>query len=276
MTPVLPGNCASLFLTDRVATIMTTIFTTSRARRRFVGLAFARLRPRLAAPASLKLALMTLALFTLAGGRLMADEPLSEDRFAKWEREIAALEARDAKTPPPREGVVFVGSSSVRLWKLDRSFPHLPTVNCGFGGSQLADSVHFAPRIVLPHQPRVVVLYAGDNDLAAGKTPGQVADDYRRFVAVVQRAAPKTKIVYIGVKPSIKRWSLIEKVRETNKLIQALTAADDRQAFVDIDAPMLDDAGMPRPELYQQDGLHLTEAGYALWAKLLAPHLRLD
>jgi len=194
--------------------------------------------------------------------------------FAKWEKEIAALEGSDAKQSPPENGIVFVGSSSIRMWSLAKSFPDLPVINHGFGGSQLADSVYFAPRLVLPSKPRIVVLYAGDNDLASGKSPQQVAEDYRQFVAVVRKALPETRVVYIGIKPSLKRWHLIDKVREANQLIQQQVAEDEKQAFVDIDAPMLGEDGKPRQELFVSDGLHLSAEGYSLWTKLVLPTLK--
>jgi lysophospholipase L1-like esterase len=208
--------------------------------------------------------------------RASAAEPGQADSpFARWEKEIARMEARDAKAAPPQQAIVFVGSSSIRRWNLASSFPGLPVINRGFGGSQLADSVHFAPRIILPVHPRIVVLYAGDNDLQAGKTPATVVADYRQFVAVLHEALPETRIVYIAVKPSISRWKLIDKVRATNEAIRDIAAQDELQAFVDIDGPMLGADGKPRPALFQSDGLHLSDEGYALWAKLLLPHLKL-
>lgn len=214
-----------------------------------------------------------LSLFAITSTRA-AEPDKSPDPFAKWEKEIAALEAGDTKQPPPSEGILFVGSSSIRLWKLANSFPDMPVINRGFGGSQLADSVHFVPRIVAPYKPRIVVLYAGDNDIAAGKSPEQVAGDYRQFVEAVRKELPETRIVYIGIKPSIQRWALIDKVRATNKLIADFAATDEKQTFIDIDGPMLGDDGQPRPELYQKDGLHLTAAGYEIWTNLLLPHLK--
>lgn len=193
---------------------------------------------------------------------------------ARWEKAIADYEAQDRQQAPPQGGAVFVGSSSIRLWKLDRSFPNLPAVNRGFGGSELADSVHFADRLITPHRPRAVVVYAGDNDLSRGVSPEKVADDYRRLAETIRRDLPEARIVYIGIKPSLKRWALIEKVRQANALIREATEADDRQAFVDVDAPMLGDDGQPRPELFAADGLHLSEQGYALWTKLVRPHLQ--
>jgi lysophospholipase L1-like esterase len=147
-------------------------------------------------------------------------------------------------------------------------------LNRGFGGSQLADSVRYVERIVTPYQPRVVVLYAGDNDLASGKSPEQVLADYRQFVAKVHAALPKTRIVYIAVKPSLARWKLIEKGRATNRLIQQAAAENPRLVFVDLEKPMLGPDGKPRPELFLRDGLHLNAEGYRIWADLVRPHLR--
>ena len=205
---------------------------------------------------------------------LLAAQPAADAaKTDKWEKDIAAFEAQDAKSPPPKNAILFVGSSSIRLWNLKESFPDRRTINRGFGGSELADSVHYAKRIILPHQPRIVVLYAGDNDLANGKSPKQVLADYKEFVAVVHQALPKTKIIYIAIKPSIKRWQLIDKIREANRLIQEHIAAQksDKLAFVDVDKPMLGADGKPRADLLQADGLHLSKQGYELWSRLLRP-----
>ncbi len=193
----------------------------------------------------------------------------------RWEKDIAAFEAADKAAAPPRNAILFVGSSSIRLWDLPRSFPKLPAINRGFGGSFVSDSVYFAPRIVLPYEPPIIVLYAGDNDLAAGKSPETVRDDYLAFVKLVHQRLPATRIVYLPIKPSIQRWNLIDKIREANKLIAAAAANDRRLAFVDIEPAMLGEDGKPRPELLVADGLHLSAEGYALWAALLSPHLRL-
>jgi len=119
-----------------------------------------------------------------------------------------------------------------------------------------------------------VVLYAGDNDLGSGKTPQKVFDDYRRFVDVIHGALPKTKILYLGIKPCKARWKLIDKVRETNRLIAEFAAKDSRLVFIDVEKPMLGADGMPRPELFKSDNLHLNAEGYRLWAGLVGPHLK--
>ena len=143
---------------------------------------------------------------------------------------------------------MFVGSSSIRLWKtLAADFPGLPVFNRGFGGSEMADSVYFAERIVLKYHPREVVVYAGDNDLANGNAPEQVIEAFKQFVAKVHAALPETHIAYISVKPSPSRWKLADKMRATNEGIQAFTQSDPQLAFIDVFHPMLGPDGRPRP-----------------------------
>lgn len=191
----------------------------------------------------------------------------------RWENEIQAFERQDAKHRPPENAVLFVGSSSIRLWKLEESFPDLKVINRGFGGSQLADAVHFAERIVIPYRPRLVVLYAGDNDLADGKKPEQVLADFKQFAAKVNTALPETRIAYLAIKPSVQRRALIDRVRETNAAIEQFITGDERVTYVDVFQPMLTADGQPRPELFRADGLHLNKEGYKLWASVLQPSL---
>ena len=193
----------------------------------------------------------------------------------QWEPEIAAFEASDRTSPPPSGGVVFVGSSSIRLWQtLQNDFPGVPVLNRGFGGSVLSDVLVFANRIVVPYKPRVVVLYAGDNDLAAGRTPAQVFADFKEFVAIVHRDLPSTRVAFIAIKPSILRENIIDKIRATNQVIRDYIATDPRLNYVDVFTPMLDASGQPRRELFLEDGLHMNAKGYAIWRDLVAPVIR--
>jgi lysophospholipase L1-like esterase len=218
--------------------------------------------------------LALIALLLLAAPSLADDpKPADADPFAKWEPSIAQFEEADAKSPPPKGAVLFVGSSSIRLWDVAKSFPQLETINRGFGGSEVADSVHFADRIVTKYEPRTVVLYAGDNDIAKGKTAERVHADFRAFVRKVRAKLPETRIVFVAIKPSIKRWELIETIRRANALVAADCAQDDRLSFVDVDGPMLGEDGKPRAELLREDGLHLNDRGYELWTKLVRPHV---
>ncbi|MEO8521199.1 MAG: SGNH/GDSL hydrolase family protein, partial [Acidobacteriota bacterium] len=188
---------------------------------------------------------------------------------AAWQKEMAAFEAEDAASAPVPGGVVFVGSSSIRLWNLRQSFPDLKAVNRGFGGSEIVDSVDHVDLLVLRHKPRTVIFYAGDNDLAAGKTPETVAADYKAFVGKVRAAQPETRIAFIAIKPSVLRWAIVGKVRAANALIRAYSETDDRLGFVDVDGPMLGWDEKPRKDLLQADGLHLTPKGYELWNTLV-------
>lgn len=209
---------------------------------------------------------------TLAVAASMAGRALRA-QDGRWAREIAAFAADDAARPFAPGGIVFVGSSSIRLWDLDAAFPGKRTLNRGFGGTQIADSVQHVDRLVLRHRPATIVFYAGDNDISAGRTPQQVRDDFRAFVQMVHAALPATRIAFVGIKPSLARWAKIAEVREANRLVQADCDADDRLGFVDVDGPMLGWDGKPRADLFVKDGLHLSPKGYALWNVLVTPFL---
>ena len=207
----------------------------------------------------------------IAVGLFVGEE--SQRDFTVWEAQIQAFERQDRADAPSPGGVLFVGSSSIRLWKLPRYFSELDAINRGFGGSQIIDSIHFADRIVLKYRPRTIVLYAGDNDIAAGKSAPQVFADFKRFVDVVHKELPQTNIVFIAIKPSIARWNLAERMKEANDLIADFCRKQDRLGFVDIWAPMLGADGRPRRELFVKDGLHLSHTGYQMWTELVLMHL---
>ena len=194
---------------------------------------------------------------------------------AAWLPEIDTLTRDDATHPPPANGIVFVGSSSIRFWTtLATDFPGLPVIGRGFGGSELADSVYYLDRVVLPYRPRTVVLYAGENDINAGKSPEAVADDFREFCARVRATLPGAQIIYIAMKPSPSRWAKHALFEQGNALIAAACARDPRLKFVDVWPAMLDTTGHPRPELFRADLLHMNPTGYAIWIRLLAPLLK--
>jgi lysophospholipase L1-like esterase len=187
------------------------------------------------------------------------------DRAARWEKDVAAIEKRLQKDPPAAGGVAFVGSSSIRLWNLKTSFPDVNAVNLGFGGSQVPDQTHFAPRLVLPLAPRAVVFYAGDNDIHAGRTPEQVREDFAEFVGRVHADLPKARVLFVAIKPSPARWKQFKRQTEANALVKRACAGDGRLAFVDVVPAMLGPDGKPDPDLFVADGLHLSAKGYELW-----------
>lgn len=193
----------------------------------------------------------------------------------RWEPEVQTWEEQDRLNPPKPGGVLFIGSSSIRLWHtLAEDFPGVDVINRGFGGSEIADSTELAQRIVVPYRPRMILLYAGDNDLANRRTPRQVRDDFSAFVTRVRKDLPDVRIAFIAIKPSLARAHLLDKMREANALVREDAASRRDVAFIDVFTPMMTPDGKVRGELFVEDGLHLNRAGYELWKAVIAPYLR--
>jgi lysophospholipase L1-like esterase len=235
---------------------------------------------RFAAPLTSLALLVTLASSPLAQTTQPAGQaPAQRQRAAadpnRWEPAIKKFEEADRVSPAPRNEIVFVGSSSIVRWNLPQYFPELgpKAINRGFGGSLLADSVKYADRIVVPYKPRIVVLYAGDNDIAGGTTPEQILGLFTEFVQKVRGPLPQAKVVFVSIKPSILRWSMIKEIRAANALVKDYISKHPGLVYVDIDPQSIGADGKPRPELLVEDGLHLTPEGYKVWTAALKPHL---
>jgi len=213
-------------------------------------------------------ALVALAAFVAHGAHAQTAE--------KWDGAIAAFEAQDRVAPPPRNGIVFIGASSIVRWNLPEYFPELgpSAINRGFGGSQSVDSVRYVDRIVVPYHPRLVVYYAGDNDVEADVPAAEIAHQFALFEQKVHAALPETGVIFISIKPSIRRWKWIESIRTANALVKAYALRTPGTRFVDIEAHMLGPDGTPNPDLLVADGLHMTPAGYRIWTAALKPLLR--
>ncbi len=169
---------------------------------------------------------------------------------------------------------MFIGSSSIKGWtNLAQSFPGHKVINRGFGGSQLSDSVAFVDRIVTPYKPKLVCLYAGDNDIASGKSPERVLADFKAFVSKIHATLPDTPIAFIAIKPCPLREKFLDQVKTANRLVQEYTASDKRLLFVDVFTPMLTKEGRPREDLCRKDRLHPNAQCYELWASLITPIL---
>lgn len=210
---------------------------------------------------------LLLAVALLAPG-LLAAAP------EKWTATIAKFLAADAARPPEQHAVLFIGSSSIVKWTtLARDFPGVPVINRGFGGSELSDTVFYADRIAIPYRPRLIVVYAGENDLQLGQSAQEVFASFQAFHRKIHAALPQTRIVYISIKPSPSRAKIRDKVIAANTLIAAECRRDPRLAFADVYTPMLDAKGEPRAELFVKDLLHLNATGYALWTPIVARFL---
>jgi lysophospholipase L1-like esterase len=213
------------------------------------------------------------SLIALAGlfSFCQADQPKPD---TKWEAEIKALEKAD-QAGSVSHPILFVGSSSIRLWKsLSNDFPQIKVVNHGFGGSKVADSTAYADRIIIPLHPEKIVLYAGDNDIAAGNTPEQVLADSKDLVQKIRSSLGETPIYFISIKPSPSRWHLAEKAKAANELVEAFASKEKKVVFIDVWDAMLGPDGKPDPSLFIADNLHMNAKGYAIWTKIISAALQ--
>ena len=206
----------------------------------------------------------------------IAPPPRVVDPFAKWEKDIAAIEKRLTASRPKPGAVFFAGSSSIVQWDLKKSFPNAGYVKVGFGGSVIADSTHFAPRILAPHKPGTIVFYAGDNDIGRGGRAETVATDFKAFVAAVRKDNPRCRVLFIAVKPSLARWKKFEDQKKANALVREFCSKEQGLVFVDVVPVMLDTDGTPNPELFVKDGLHMTPKGYEVWTDAVKKALALE
>jgi hypothetical protein len=218
------------------------------------------------------LLLVFLVLSTAGFAQVKKKDPVKDS--LKLEKEIKAFELADLKKPPLQGGIEFVGSSSIRKWvSLEQDFEGYPVFNRGFGGSEIIETFYYASRIIIPYAPRKIFFHAGDNDLASGKSPDQVYEDFIKLVTLIHSKLPKTAIYFISLKPSEKRWRLHLDEQIVNKSIEDYAKAHPFINYIDCYTMVSDAAGKPRPELFAEDKLHLSEAGYKLLTEKVRPYL---
>lgn len=202
---------------------------------------------------------------------IYAQDKPANNKANPWEETIRTFEDWDRKNSFPADAVLFVGSSSIRLWPTRESFGEFEVINRGFGGSQISDVNYFVGRIVLRYEPRVIVFYAGDNDIAGGKSAQQVFEDYKQFIKLVRKELPDTRIIFISIKPSRSRWSFWPVMVGANRMIREFSDKNPQLFYFDGATPLLDDKGEPKDELFLDDKLHLNSKAYEVWTKLLRP-----
>lgn len=191
--------------------------------------------------------------------------------------EIQGFKKSDSTQAPPKEAILFVGSSSFRMWKdVQQAFPQHTIINRGFGGSSLPHLIQYASDIILPYNARQIVIYAGENDLAASDTVSAltVLNRFQQLFYLIRERQPKTPIVFVSIKPSPSRAHLMPKIVEANRLVKAFLSQHKSTAFVDVYHPMLNESGQPKDDIFISDRLHMNEKGYAIWQKVLAPYLK--
>lgn len=203
---------------------------------------------------------------------LLAQQDPDPLRFSK---QVEQYDSLDTANPPEKNGTVFIGSSSMRMWKsAEKDYKKYNVINRGFGGSQASDANYYFDQLVKKYQPSKIVYYEGDNDIAAGKSPETILEDFKEFVGKVESNFPEASIGFVSIKPSPSRWELVDKMRKANTMIKDYCDSKENLAYIDVFAPMLGDNGRPMPELYLKDSLHMTEKGYKIWDKEVKPFLK--
>jgi lysophospholipase L1-like esterase len=221
------------------------------------------------------LRIVFLPLLLWAASACAADKAAGTTPPGRWASALREFAALDRSKPPHPGGVVFVGSSSVRLWQdLERQFGSAVVLKRGFGGARLSDCIQYLDQLVVKYRPRLVLLYAGDNDLAEGRSPREVLQHFVAFAERVQQRLPAARLAFISIKPSPARQALLQQARVANRLIESYVRGRPELAYVDVYDVMLNGDGLPRGELFAPDGLHLNADGYAVWRSVLAPLVR--
>lgn len=191
-------------------------------------------------------------------------------------KEISTFKTADSIDAPAKNAIVFIGSSSFRMWKnIQQDFPEHTIINRGFGGSSLPHVIAYADEIVIPYEPKQVVVYCGENDFMADTVTSEiVVDRFKTLFHLLRKEVPKAEILFVSMKPSPSRQRLMPEINKANQSIQKFLEKQRKGTYVNIWDPMLDPDGNPRKELFLKDMLHMNEKGYAIWKEALAPHLK--
>lgn len=210
---------------------------------------------------------LTLLVFLIVAFQLNAQNGLAN--------EIKAFKKQDSLQAPPKNPVLFVGSSSFRLWhNVQADFPGYTILNRGFGGSTLPDVIKYADDIIFPYKPKQIVIYCGENDIANDATTGRmVFERFEQLFTLIRKKMPKVPIAFVAMKPSPSREKYHEKLVEANQLIKNYLATQSKAAFIDI-YPLMMQNGKSDESLYGNDRLHMNAKGYAIWQKAIQPYLK--
>jgi len=203
----------------------------------------------------------------------LAFSSFAQEYDGNWKDEINAFDSLNGDSPS-QGGILFTGSSSIKFWKDPaKDFDNPNILNRGFGGSQIIDLIENFDQVILKYHPKKIVIYSGDNDVQNGKSAEIVFGDFCTLYGMIKAKLPKTKVSYIAIKPSLNRWSKVLEMKKTNTMINEYLNTKSNGNFIDIFSPMIGEDGKPLEKLFVKDGLHLSDEGYQLWTKILAPYI---
>ena len=205
---------------------------------------------------------------------LLASFTLQAQEKAPFQNEIDAFKAADAISMPVKNGILFVGSSSLRMWKdLEKVYAKNQAINRGFGGSTLANAIYYADEIILAYQPRQILIYSGENDIAEGESAEITADRFKTLFNLIRKKMPEVPIDFISIKPSVSREKFMPEFLYANALVKTFLAKQRKTNFINVYDPMLTAEGKPMPDIFLGDNLHMNQKGYDIWIKAITPFL---
>ena len=205
---------------------------------------------------------------------LFTNTILFSQEVSRYQNDIQTIKQYDKIYAPPKNPIVFVGSSSFRLWSdLERTFANYQVLNRGIGGAVIQDISNHIDDLITPYKPRQVFIYVGENDVANQATSEAVLNNTKKLLTEIRERLPNVPIVYVAMKPSPSREKFLPIVIKANQLIQDYIATQKNMTFIDVFSPMLTREGKPKPELFLADQLHMNQSGYAIWIKDIKPHL---
>jgi len=199
---------------------------------------------------------------------LVAQDPL------RFEKEVNDLVEADTLVSE-KKLILFIGSSSIRMWKdLKSDFPKHNVLNHGFGGSDMADLFYYAKPLIINYRPSRIFIYEGDNDISAGKSPEEILANAEKLLTLLKAQLPsKVKIIFISAKPSVARWHLKEKYEDFNHKLKQWTTTRKNVLYADVWSPMLDSNGEVQKDLFLDDNLHMNRKGYDIWKSVISEFL---
>lgn len=192
----------------------------------------------------------------------------------RWEETISKFEQRDREDPPEPGAILFVGSSSIAMWKdVADYFPDHRVLNRGFGGSNFSDLIYYADRVIFPYKPSMIFVYEGDNDIAQGDTPEKILSNARKLRGMIRKAVGNVPVIFISPKPSIARWNLKGDYEAVNAQLMGYAKSEPKTEFADVWTASLGKDGKVLDDIFLDDDLHMNAKGYRIWQKVLLPFL---